>query len=166
MPNEKFTKTARIPRALYGNERHPLIPSPLRLCHNSSLSLDSPSTSLRVVSPSTLLRTVSLSNGLSNHGSRPHWAASSGMTDSANCGSVSKGEEIFSREFGSLGLWSESFTGDDRRLVCSCVQYGAKRSDSRPQFQHSPRYVCGCLGQSGPRLLCSYPHQIAASSPL
>ncbi len=33
--------------------------------------LDSPSTSLRVVSPSTLLRTVSLSNGLSNHGSRP-----------------------------------------------------------------------------------------------
>jgi hypothetical protein len=35
------------------------------------LSLDSPSTSLRMVSPSTLLRTVSLSNGLSNHGSRP-----------------------------------------------------------------------------------------------
>ena len=33
--------------------------------------LDTPSTSLRVASPWTLLRTVSLSNGLSNHGSRP-----------------------------------------------------------------------------------------------
>ena len=43
-------------------------------------SLDSPSTSLRVVSPSTLLRTVSLSNGLSNHGSRPTKRRSSGMT--------------------------------------------------------------------------------------
>ena len=52
------------------------------------LSLDSPSTSLRVVSPSTLLRTVSLSNGLSNHGSRPPLAASSGMTRSANCETV------------------------------------------------------------------------------
>ena len=58
MPNAKFTKTARMPRALHGDEWHPLIPSPLRLCHNSSLSLDSLSTSLRVVS-------------LSNHGSRP-----------------------------------------------------------------------------------------------
>jgi hypothetical protein len=31
-----FTKIARMPRALHGDEWHPLIPSPLRLCHNSS----------------------------------------------------------------------------------------------------------------------------------
>ena len=55
------------------------------------LLLDSPSASLRVVSPSTLLRTVSLSNGLSNHGSRPVRRRSSGMTGSANCDIVSKG---------------------------------------------------------------------------
>jgi hypothetical protein len=59
------------------------------------LPLDSPSTLLRVVSPSTLLRTVSLSNGLSNHGSRPAKRSSSGMTDSANCGVVSKGRGSF-----------------------------------------------------------------------
>lgn len=29
MPNAKFTKTASIPRALQGDEWHPLIPSPL-----------------------------------------------------------------------------------------------------------------------------------------
>ena len=31
-----FTKIARMPRALRGDEWHPLIPSPLRLCHNAS----------------------------------------------------------------------------------------------------------------------------------
>jgi hypothetical protein len=34
---------------------------------------------------------VSLSNGLSNHGSRPVRRRSSGMTGSANCDIVSKG---------------------------------------------------------------------------
>jgi hypothetical protein len=101
-----------------------------RLCHSSSspaesgggsrkiwfsvIFLDSPSTSLRVVSPSTLLRTVSpstllrtvsLSNGLSNHGSRPTSLGSPGrrsrrlrrgMTVLSNCHTVSDG--------GGLGL--------------------------------------------------------------
>jgi hypothetical protein len=61
------------------------------------ISLDSPSTLLRVVSPSTLLRTVSLSNGLSNHGSRPPEADSSGMTGSANCDIVSQETNHFLR---------------------------------------------------------------------
>jgi hypothetical protein len=46
-------------------------------------------------SPSTMLRTVSLSNGLSNHGSRPVRRHSSGMTGSANCDILSNGRGDF-----------------------------------------------------------------------